>query len=143
MGLKGYRLWAMGQLDSTCRAPPRAPSGTRAASPHCSGTSIPIVRANLKKPGHRIVGARVLKPGACTLHGAFQACTSPTTSARVLLLHSSMRMYTLAASSKQGGHSHSRGVSDWLHVRPELDLWVALTPLPGVVRLVYMAYWLS
>jgi hypothetical protein len=23
MGLKGYRLWAMGQLDSTCRAPPR------------------------------------------------------------------------------------------------------------------------
>jgi hypothetical protein len=23
---------------------------------------------------------------------------------------------------------HSRGVSDWLHVRPELDLWVALTP---------------
>ena len=24
MGLKGYRLWAMGQLDSTCRAPPCA-----------------------------------------------------------------------------------------------------------------------
>ena len=24
MGLKDYRLWAMGQLDSTCRAPPRA-----------------------------------------------------------------------------------------------------------------------
>jgi hypothetical protein len=24
MGLKGYRLWAMGQLDSTCRAPPRS-----------------------------------------------------------------------------------------------------------------------
>jgi hypothetical protein len=23
MGLKGYRLWIMGQLDSTCRAPPR------------------------------------------------------------------------------------------------------------------------
>jgi hypothetical protein len=23
MGLKGYRLWAMGQLDSTCRSPPR------------------------------------------------------------------------------------------------------------------------
>jgi hypothetical protein len=22
MGLKGYRLWGMGQLDSTCRAPP-------------------------------------------------------------------------------------------------------------------------
>jgi hypothetical protein len=27
----------------------------------------------------------------------------------------------------QGGR-HSRGVSDWLHVRPELDLWGALTP---------------
>jgi hypothetical protein len=23
MGLRGYRLWAMGQRDSTCRAPPR------------------------------------------------------------------------------------------------------------------------
>jgi hypothetical protein len=23
MGLKDYRLWVMGQLDSTCRAPPR------------------------------------------------------------------------------------------------------------------------
>jgi hypothetical protein len=23
MGLKGYKLWVMGQLDSTCRAPPR------------------------------------------------------------------------------------------------------------------------
>jgi hypothetical protein len=23
MGLKGYRLWVMGQFDSTCRAPPR------------------------------------------------------------------------------------------------------------------------
>jgi hypothetical protein len=22
MGLKGYRLWVMGQLDSTCSAPP-------------------------------------------------------------------------------------------------------------------------
>jgi hypothetical protein len=22
MGLKGYRLWVMGQLDSTCTAPP-------------------------------------------------------------------------------------------------------------------------
>jgi hypothetical protein len=26
MGLKGYRLWAMGQLDSTCRAPPPRPA---------------------------------------------------------------------------------------------------------------------
>jgi hypothetical protein len=27
MGLKGYRLWDMGQLDSTCRAPPREAVG--------------------------------------------------------------------------------------------------------------------
>jgi hypothetical protein len=26
MGLKGYRLWNMGQLESMCRAPPRKPS---------------------------------------------------------------------------------------------------------------------
>jgi hypothetical protein len=30
MGLKGYRLWAMGQLDSTCRAPPRRALFSRA-----------------------------------------------------------------------------------------------------------------
>jgi hypothetical protein len=28
----------------------------------------------------------------------------------------------------QQGCTDSRGVSDWSHVRPELDLWVALTP---------------
>jgi hypothetical protein len=28
MGLKGYRLWVMGQLDSTRRAPPRRKVGT-------------------------------------------------------------------------------------------------------------------
>jgi hypothetical protein len=26
MGSKGYRLWVMGQLDSTCRAPHRVPA---------------------------------------------------------------------------------------------------------------------
>jgi hypothetical protein len=31
MGLKGYRLWAMCQLDSTCRAPPRQRVGHGAA----------------------------------------------------------------------------------------------------------------
>jgi hypothetical protein len=29
MGLKGYRLWVMGQLDSTCSAPPLAERGAR------------------------------------------------------------------------------------------------------------------
>jgi hypothetical protein len=41
MGLKGYRLWAMGQLDSTCRAPPwkksfRSPPVRKFAEPMCS-----------------------------------------------------------------------------------------------------------
>jgi hypothetical protein len=34
MGLKGYRLWVMGQLDSTCRAPPHgAPTTPRETNP--------------------------------------------------------------------------------------------------------------
>jgi hypothetical protein len=28
MGLKGYRLWVMGKLESTCRAPPLDRVGT-------------------------------------------------------------------------------------------------------------------
>jgi hypothetical protein len=28
MGLKGDKLWVMGQLDSTCSAPPRAAGGS-------------------------------------------------------------------------------------------------------------------
>jgi hypothetical protein len=70
MGLKGYRLWDMGQLDSTCRAPPRLPRSSARARPTPSGTA----------PGG-------LTPGLSL-----------------------------------------PGVSDWLHVRPELNLWVALTP---------------
>ena len=38
MGLKGYRLWVMGQLDSTCSAPPRSFSSVR------SGTSSPVLK---------------------------------------------------------------------------------------------------
>ena len=55
MGLKGYRLWAMGQLDATCRAPPRlaaAASSPRrprrrplcrcpGCTPHCRNTTLP------------------------------------------------------------------------------------------------------
>jgi hypothetical protein len=33
MGLKGYRLWVMGQLDSTCRAPPQGPFASRPETP--------------------------------------------------------------------------------------------------------------
>jgi hypothetical protein len=47
MGLKGYRLWAMGQLDSTCRAPPLSalmntgnkPGGVRPPEPRALMTS--------------------------------------------------------------------------------------------------------
>ena len=64
-----------------------------------------------------------------------------------------------ATRTRLMGCTHSRGVSGWLHVRPELDLWVALTPrgcqvgymchqnstyglhaLPGGVRLVAMEH---
>jgi hypothetical protein len=39
MGLKGYRLWAMGQLDSTCRAPPLPPRLASSARAICPSTS--------------------------------------------------------------------------------------------------------
>jgi hypothetical protein len=64
-------------------------------------------------------------------------------------------LVTCATRPRLMGCTHSRGASDWLHVRPDLDLWVALTPggrqigytcdqnstyglhsLPGGVRLV-------
>jgi hypothetical protein len=35
MSLKGYRLWVMGQLDSTCSAPP-SPQTDAARAPCCS-----------------------------------------------------------------------------------------------------------
>jgi hypothetical protein len=50
MGLKGYRLWVMGQLDSTCRAPPRG-----AAHPH----SVLGAQSN-PRPGPRAVAAQVV-----------------------------------------------------------------------------------
>jgi hypothetical protein len=43
MGLKGYRLWVMGQLDSTCRSPPLAVLGRASAaagSPGGGGVSL-------------------------------------------------------------------------------------------------------
>jgi hypothetical protein len=53
MGLKGYRLWDMGQLDSTCRAPPHA---------HCGqGVAVQVDPFESKglKPGYHFVGSRV------------------------------------------------------------------------------------
>jgi hypothetical protein len=58
MGLKGYRLWAMGQLESTCRAPPRAAAVILAAVavqiPRCSAASCVLERQTLKPIFHLI-----------------------------------------------------------------------------------------
>jgi hypothetical protein len=87
--------------------------------------------------------------------------TDALLSAKHLLeFHASNNKITGSVSAEFGamprqGCTHSRGVSDWLHGPPELDLWVALTPggcqigcmcdqnstyglhsLPGGVRLV-------
>jgi hypothetical protein len=45
-----------------------------------------------------------------------------------LSLPGGVGLATCATRTRLMGCTHSRGVSDWLHVRPELDLWVALTP---------------
>jgi hypothetical protein len=53
MGLKGYRLWVMGQLDSTCRAPPR----------HVSPTTAPArLRMTLMRCSVRLIPARLSAP---------------------------------------------------------------------------------
>jgi hypothetical protein len=46
MGLKSYRLWAMCQLDSTCRSPPRrggAPSAQAPRQPFTAAASVSVV----------------------------------------------------------------------------------------------------
>jgi hypothetical protein len=81
MGLKGYRLWVMGQLDSTCRAPSLLESA-RFGDPTLElyksenldipkllfqmGQLVPLLR-----PGGQRVPARVRQPpavGRCTLN---------------------------------------------------------------------------
>jgi hypothetical protein len=64
MGLKGYRLWVMGQLNSTCRAPPR-----------CSGAGLNYLKGTVLKPGlifkgkdlptsrFQAIGRQILKSG--------------------------------------------------------------------------------
>jgi hypothetical protein len=61
MVLKGYMLWDMGQLNSTCRAPPRS-SRTRRGRSKRRGVAVQVV--NLKKhffekPGDHFIGSRV------------------------------------------------------------------------------------
>jgi hypothetical protein len=44
MGLKGYRLWVMGQHDSTCRAPPRVRSAGRGGGRAGDALRLRVVR---------------------------------------------------------------------------------------------------
>jgi hypothetical protein len=52
MGVKGYRLWAMGQLDSTCRTPPLPPPDatmtTAAPLALCVALQVAFERQTLK-----------------------------------------------------------------------------------------------
>jgi hypothetical protein len=61
MGLKGYRLWAMGQLDSTCRAPPLPLPLSRAlalALVQVVAVQVAFERQNLK-PVFHLIGYRL------------------------------------------------------------------------------------
>jgi hypothetical protein len=64
MGLKGYRLWVMGQLDSTCSAPPRDWS---ADPPTCgveNEIAVDIWNSNTLTSNNRIGTCKVPLAGA-------------------------------------------------------------------------------
>jgi hypothetical protein len=105
----------MTSRDGPCNVTNRVTSGSECA-PTCG--AVLVVREN--RDVHR-----GLRPGAHSLPGGVRLVT--WTPYRLSAI--GVRDRTLYE-----GCTHSRGVSDWLHVRPELDLWVALTP--GGVRLV-------
>jgi hypothetical protein len=65
MGLKGFRLWFMGQMNATCRAPPSrhsyvavhsSASGECAsmAPPSCGGTQVEFEKSKGLKPGYYV-----------------------------------------------------------------------------------------
>jgi hypothetical protein len=71
MGLKVYRLWDMGQLDSTCRAPPRTRTLVRPGParpkpsnhphrrlPRAVAPQVAFEKQTLK-PGFRLIGDRL------------------------------------------------------------------------------------
>jgi hypothetical protein len=68
MGLKGYRLWAMGQLDSTCRAPPW-PSCPFSLRPQVKTrpSSAIAMQCALALPPHTARRVRSLTPGGCQI----------------------------------------------------------------------------
>jgi hypothetical protein len=57
MGLKGYRLWVMGQLDSTCRAPPLS---STVIHPTTQRYKLSL-KAQSLKPGYLFIGSQGFK----------------------------------------------------------------------------------
>jgi hypothetical protein len=51
MGLEGYRLWVMWQLDSTCRAPPRLTTPTTCRGHPGVAAQVVYLKARFEKPG--------------------------------------------------------------------------------------------
>jgi hypothetical protein len=72
MGLKGYRLWVMGQLDSTCRAPPHPlPGGifTYTSSPRRKAAyKLTHLKANFEAQDITFKVQQGLKPGSPGYH---------------------------------------------------------------------------
>jgi hypothetical protein len=59
--LKGYRLWGMGQLDSTCRAPPRRPGCVWRARGRASRGA--VVERVIIRRAKAVVGAIIFRRG--------------------------------------------------------------------------------
>ena len=64
MGLKGYMLWVMGQLDSTCRAPPQVAKarGEHAADEQVAHRDVALQVAferQTLKPVFHLIGVRL------------------------------------------------------------------------------------
>jgi hypothetical protein len=61
MGLKGYRLWVMGQLDSMCSAPPHIlrAAGTRPGLPARGVALQAAFERQTLKPVFHLIGYRL------------------------------------------------------------------------------------
>jgi hypothetical protein len=124
MGLKGYRLWAMGQLDSTCRAPPR-PAARPGAAGAGRGTWTRCVAVqdaferHILKPGIHLIGARVEKttwvPGAAPFSygsGGVNVRRGGPTGEALEAVDAEQRLELLVGDDPEVGLlHHSRGVS--------------------------------
>jgi hypothetical protein len=83
MGLKGYRLWAMGQLDSTCRAPPHPrvlvlyPLKIAATLFRAVVVAKLSLKKHMLKPGYHIKGSRVETRCFQAMGQLHSTCTAP------------------------------------------------------------------